>query len=135
VLSDTLLRHKRSHSATRRNKSAKKIINARSVGVVSPTSQNSGELPDASRPDITESTLTPMDDGRAANSYDALEFSHGEDVSGNTYPSTNAFNQGTLPMDTSNSTLSPSFGLQPRSYTSESLDSGKPSLLTSNQDF
>ncbi|KAE9380896.1 hypothetical protein N431DRAFT_396177, partial [Stipitochalara longipes BDJ] len=128
---DTLLRHVRSHSATRRNKSAKQIINTRSVDVVSPTPQDSGELSHISRPGILETGSSVVDNGGAANTYNALAFSHGEDESRSTYSSTNMFNQGELAMNASNSTISPSFGLQPRSYTSTSLENDSTQSLWS----
>jgi len=76
-----------------------------------------------------------MDDRRAANVFDTFGFSRHEVDSGGTYRSTNAFNQGELPVDTSDSTISPNFDLQPRSYTSASLDNGKSRIRMANQDF
>jgi len=92
------------------------------------------EMSHKSRRDIIESDSSAVDNRQIANPFNALEFDHAEDESRSTYPSTNVFNQGELPTDGSNSTISPNLGMQPRSYTSASPNNGMSNLLTADQD-
>jgi hypothetical protein len=84
---------------------------------------------------MAEGNSSTIDDRGGANVFDPFGSNGHEVHSGGTYRSTDVFNHGELPVDTSDSTISPDFDLRPRSYASASLGNGTSRLRTANEDF
>ena len=84
---------------------------------------------------MAESNSSTMDATRAANVFDTFGFSRHEVDPAGTFRSTNVFNQGEPPLDTSDSTISPNYNLQPGFYASASLHNGKSRLPVANKGF